>query len=128
MKPTKASSRNVERAPAPIYSTSEARANFAEALETAQVDCAVIGFERYGRTVAALAPIQAIYMLAGRAQDVPADVRRRIERNARNLVQDIQRFRAQPGDERVDGKALRPRARSSANGSPKTRSKRRPKS
>ena len=40
-----------------VYSTSEARATFAEALETAQVDNAVIGFDRYGRTIAALVPI-----------------------------------------------------------------------
>lgn len=67
---------------APVLSTSEARANFAEALETAQVDNAVIGFDRYGRTVAALVPVEAIYMLAGLGKHVDPDTRREIEEGA----------------------------------------------
>jgi hypothetical protein len=72
---------------APVYSTSEARANFAEAIETAQLDSAVIGFDRYGRTVAALVPIEAIYMLAGREDAIAPEVRNKIERGARSFVQ-----------------------------------------
>ena len=56
----KAASRARKPKGPPVLSTSEARANFAEALETAQVDNAVIGFDRYGRTVAALVPVEAI--------------------------------------------------------------------
>lgn len=119
---------NARAAPPLIYSTSEARANFAEALETAQLDCAVIGFERYGRTVAALAPIEAIYLLAGMGEKIAPDVRRSIERNARSLVQDIQRYATQPRDEKRDGKARHPRMRLSAKAGAKTKSKRRPKS
>lgn len=71
---------------APVYSTSEARANFAEALETAQVESAVIGFDRYGRTVAALVPIEAIYMLAGMGDQIDPAVRNRIARGVRSFV------------------------------------------
>ena len=66
----------------PVLSTSEARANFAEALETAQVDNAVIGFDRYGRTVAALVPVEAIYMLAGFGKHVDPATRKEIEQGA----------------------------------------------
>ena len=66
----------------PVLSTSEARANFAEALETAQVDNAVIGFDRYGRTVAALVPVEAIYMLAGLGKHVDPATRKEIEEGA----------------------------------------------
>lgn len=65
-----------------VLSTSEARANFAEALETAQVDNALIGFDRYGRTVAALVPVEAIYMLAGLGRLVDPTTRKQIEEGA----------------------------------------------
>lgn len=71
---------------APVYSTSEARANFAEALETTQLDSAVIGFDRYGRTVAALVPVEAIYMLAGLGGKIDAATRQKIDRAARAFV------------------------------------------
>jgi hypothetical protein len=74
---------------APVYSTSEARANFAEAVETAQVDGAVIGFDRYGRTVAALVPVEAVYMLAGLGGELDTDVRHRIERAAQLFVHNV---------------------------------------
>lgn len=72
-----------------VYSTSEARANFAEALEAARKEGAVIGFDRYGHTVAALVPLEAIYILAGRGDRISPLTRERIERGAKNLVQDI---------------------------------------
>jgi hypothetical protein len=78
----KAASRASKPKAAPVLSTSEARANFAEALETAQVDNAVIGFDRYGRTVAALVPVEAIYMLAGLGKHVDATTRKEIEDGA----------------------------------------------
>lgn len=72
-----------------VYSTSEARANFAEALETAQVDGAVIGFDRYGRTIAALVPVEAVYMLAGSGHMIAPSVREEIETGARLFVQSV---------------------------------------
>jgi hypothetical protein len=67
---------------AQIYSTSEARANFAEALETAQLQNTVIGFDRYGRPIAALVSIDAVRMLAGMDSVVEASVRDKIKRMA----------------------------------------------
>jgi hypothetical protein len=77
------------KARASVLSTSEARANFAEALETAQVDNAVIGFDRYGRTVAALVPVEAIYMLAGLGRLVDPATRREIEQAAKAFAQSV---------------------------------------
>ncbi len=72
-----------------VYSTSEARANFAEALETAQVDNAVIGFDRYGRTIAALVPVEAISMLAGKGHLIAPAVREEIESFSRQFIQSV---------------------------------------
>lgn len=81
----KKSARAVKKTPK-VLSTSQARANFAEALETAQIDKAVIGFDRYGRTVAALVPVEAVYMLGGQGRLVPAALRKQIARGAALLV------------------------------------------
>ncbi len=101
----------------PVLSTSEARANFAEALETAQVDNAVIGFDRYGRTVAALVPVEAIYMLAGLGKHVDAATRKEIEEGALAFAHNVpyrnmspERLAAAPkqksrGPSKVRGKA-----------------------
>lgn len=79
-----------------VLSTSEARANFAEALETAQVGGAVIGFDRYGRTIAALVPVEAVYMLAGLGHELSASVRAAIKRQAKVFVETVpSRVRAQ---------------------------------
>lgn len=72
-----------------VYSTSEARANFAEALETAQVDNAVIGFDRYGRTIAALVPVEAIFMLAGKGNMIAPGVREEIEAFSKQFVSSV---------------------------------------
>lgn len=74
---------------AQVLSTSEARANFAEVLETAHVDNAVIGFDRYGRTTAALVPVEAIYMLAGLGHLVPPATRREIEEGAALFARNV---------------------------------------
>jgi endonuclease YncB( thermonuclease family) len=73
----------------PVYSTSEARANFAEALETAQVESAVVGFDRYGRTVAALVPVEAVYILAGREDMVSPLQREAIIAGARQFIAEV---------------------------------------
>jgi len=83
----KAASRKAKTAP--VYSTSEARANFAETLETVQAESAVIGFDRYGRTVAALVPIEAVYMLAGLGSAIDADMRSRIQTLAREFAEQV---------------------------------------
>ena len=70
----------------PIYSTSEARANFAEALETVQIESSVIGFDRYGRPVAALVPVEAVYMLAEMGAQIDPAVRSKISRAARGFI------------------------------------------
>ena len=72
-----------------VYSTSEARANFAEALEMAQVDNAVIGFDRYGRTIAALVPVEAVYMLAGMGHMIAPNVREEIASFSKQFVQSV---------------------------------------
>jgi hypothetical protein len=77
------------RRKAQVYSTSEARANFAEALENAQVENAVIGFDRYGRTVAALVPVEAIYMLAGMGHMISPGVREEIANGSQQFVHNV---------------------------------------
>jgi len=78
----------VARAPKKqTISTSEARANFAEALGLAQEESTVIGFDRYGKLVAALVPIDAVRMLAGRGDVVAPAVRNKIERMSRVFLQ-----------------------------------------
>ena len=65
------------------FSTSEGRANFARALETTAEEKTIVGFARYSTPVAALAPIEAVRMLAGQAGDVDPAVRARIVRMAK---------------------------------------------
>ncbi len=78
-----------KRSKAKVLSTSEARANFADALETTQVDGAVIGFDRYGKTIAAMVPIEAIYIIAGYGHLVDAAKRAQIEREARDFAANV---------------------------------------
>jgi cyanophycinase-like exopeptidase len=66
-----------------MLSTSQARANFAEALGMAHEENTVIGFDRYGKLVAAVVPIDAVRMLAGRSNEVEPAVRSKIERMSR---------------------------------------------
>jgi hypothetical protein len=92
------------KAKAPVLSTSVARANFAEALETAQVDNAIIGFDRYGRTVAALVPVEAIYMLAGLGKLVDATTRKEIEQAAIAFAHNVPYRSMDPADIAVAAK------------------------
>ncbi len=68
-------------------STSQGRANFAAALQTVQKEKTVIGFDRYSQSVAALVPVEAVLMLAGRGATVEAGIRDKIERMARLFLQ-----------------------------------------
>jgi hypothetical protein len=98
-----------------VYSTSEARANFAEALETAQVDNAVIGFDRYGRTIAALVPVEAIYMLAGKGNMIAPSVRAEIESFSLQFIQSV--------PSRVSAPEPAPRAKRAKKAAPKKKAK-----
>jgi hypothetical protein len=106
-----------------VYSTSEARANFAEALETAQVDNAVIGFDRYGRTIAALVPVEAIYMLAGMGHMIAPGVREEIAGFSRQFVHSVPSRVSAP--ERAPRQARRKRAAKKAPAKKKAKAKRR---
>lgn len=81
-----------------VLSTSEARAHFADALETAQLGNAVIGFDRYGRTVAALVPVEAVYMLAGLGRLVPAATRKEIQAGATQFARNVPYTPRQPAE------------------------------
>jgi hypothetical protein len=100
----------VARAPKKqTISTSEARANFAEALGMAQEESTVIGFDRYGKLVAALVPIDAVRMLAGRGEDVTPAVRHKIERMSRVFLEAaLQRALQQPDALREERAAFEP--------------------
>ena len=115
----KAAARVIKKAR--VYSTSEARANFAEALESAQVDNAVIGFDRYGRTIAALVPVEAVYMLAGMGHMIAPGVREEIESFSRQFVQTV------PNRVGAVDEAPRParRRRAAKKAPPKSKAKRR---
>jgi len=67
-------------------STSKGRANLARALSTTEREKTIVGFDRYRRPVAALVPIDAVYMLAGQDGQVTPAVRDRIGRVARAFV------------------------------------------
>lgn len=98
----------VARAPKQqTISTSEARANFAEALGMAHEENTVIGFDRYGRLVAALVPIDAVRMLAGRSEEVEPSVRSKIERMSRIFLTAQATLRSAPAasEERADKSA-----------------------
>jgi hypothetical protein len=109
----KAASRGSRKAR--VYSTSEARANFAEALEAAQVDNAVIGFDRYGRTIAALVPVEAIYMLAGKGNMIAPSVREEIESFSLQFIQSVPSRVAAPEPE--------PRGKRAKKATPKKKAK-----
>jgi hypothetical protein len=49
----------------------------------------VIGFDRYGRTVAALVPVEAIYMLAGLGKFVDPATRKEIEEGAMAFAHNV---------------------------------------
>ena len=116
----KAASRATRKAR--VYSTSEARANFAEALETAQVDNAVIGFDRYGRTIAALVPVEAIYMLAGMGHMIAPSVREEIASFSQQFVKSV------PSRVTANESPRRKRAAKKAPAKKKAKAKRGPKS
>lgn len=100
-----------------VYSTTDGRQRFPDILQVTYGDKAVIGFDRYGRALGAVVPMEAVRMLAGLDSDVDEDIRSRIERAATALlaematngesdqalveVQEITEARRSPSGERV---------------------------
>lgn len=71
-----------------LYSTTEGRQRFPDLLQTIYGEKAIIGFDRYGRALGAVVPIEAVRMLAG-FSDVDDDIRRRIEKTAKSLLSEL---------------------------------------
>lgn len=69
-----------------LVSTTEGRARLPDLLQTSFGEKTVFGFERYGRAVGALVPMEAVRMLANLGEHVDADVRARIQRAAIKLL------------------------------------------
>ncbi|MBI1251476.1 MAG: hypothetical protein GC189_08395 [Alphaproteobacteria bacterium] len=69
-----------------VYSTSEGRAKFPDLLQSSFGDKKIIGFDRYGRIMGAVVPIEAVRMLAGLSDHVEEDTRSRIQKTARHLL------------------------------------------
>lgn len=74
-----------------VYSTTDGRQRFPDILQVSYGEKAVIGFDRYGRALGAVVPMEAVLMLAGKTQDVDEDVKLRIERAAQKLLQEVNR-------------------------------------
>ena len=70
-----------------LYSTTEGRQKFPDILQTSYGDKSVIGFGRYGRALGAVVPMEAVRVLAGFDDCVDEDVKRRIQRTARSLLE-----------------------------------------
>lgn len=86
MKAKSSTRRTSARAKARSFSTSHARANFAEKLDTTGRDKTIVIFDRYRKPIAALMPLDVLYMLAGQDGEVTVAVREKIVRAARLLV------------------------------------------
>lgn len=72
-----------------LISTTEGRQRFPDLLQTCFGDKAVIGFDRYGRALGAVVPMEAIRLLAGYDQSVDPRVRETIELTARALLSKV---------------------------------------
>lgn len=70
-------------------STSEVRKQLAAALRTVKQNKVLIGFGRYGACVALLAPVEAAFMLAGRASEVKPETRSKIKALAEAFAADL---------------------------------------
>jgi len=67
-----------------LFSTTEGRARLPDFLQMCFGEKAVIGFERYGRVVGAVVPIELVKIVAG--EEVDADTRARVRRSAQRLL------------------------------------------
>lgn len=72
-----------------IVSTSEGRQRFPDLLQTCFGDKAVIGFDRYGRALGAVVPMEAVRLLAGYDDSVDPHVRKTIAMTAEALLREV---------------------------------------
>ncbi len=73
-----------------MVSTSEMRKQLAAALRTVKQEKVLIGFGRYGACVAVLVPVEAAFILAGRAAEVRPELRSKIKAIAEAFAGDLQ--------------------------------------
>ncbi|HTQ13157.1 MAG TPA: hypothetical protein VMH86_04715 [Rhizomicrobium sp.] len=71
-----------------VYSSTEGRQKFPDFLQVTYGEKAIIGFDRYGRALGAIVPIEAVQMLAEDTH-VDDDMRRRIKRTAKSLLEEL---------------------------------------
>jgi len=72
-----------------VYSTTDGRQQLHDILQDTYGEKAVIGFDRYGRVLGAVVPMEAVVMLAGQQGQVDGDMQRRIQRAAQRLMQKV---------------------------------------
>ena len=72
-----------------LHSTTVGRQRFPDLLQRSFGEKSVIGFDRYGRALGAVVPMEAVCVLAGCAEQVDEDVRLRIERAAQSLLKRV---------------------------------------
>lgn len=72
-----------------VYSTTDGRQKFPDILQVTYGDKAVIGFDRYGRALGAVVPIEAVRMLAGWTGAVDERLRDHIGRAAIALLAEL---------------------------------------
>ena len=72
-----------------LLSTTEGRQRFPDLLQTCFGDKAVIGFDRYGRAMGAVVPMEAVRLLAGYRDAVDPHVRDTIASTAQSLLRQL---------------------------------------
>lgn len=72
-----------------LLSTTDGRQRFPDLLQTCFGDKAVIGFDRYGRALGAVVPMEAVRLLAGYDDCVDPHVRETIASTAQALLRKI---------------------------------------
>jgi hypothetical protein len=77
---------DAEQEQALIYSTTLGRMHFADFVQLASAEKRLFGFDRYGHTLAVLAPIEAVKILAGREDEMSPHIRAQIKRAALDLL------------------------------------------
>jgi hypothetical protein len=69
-----------------VYSTTEGRQRFPDILQEVFGEKSIAGFERYGRRLGALIPMEALLLLAGRGSMLDKETRIRIQNAASSLL------------------------------------------
>lgn len=97
-----------------VYSTTDGRQRFPDILQVTYGDKSVIGFDRYGRALGAVVPIEAVRILAGRHDAVDERLRDHIERAASALLAEL----GEPpkGDELVSPESVKAERQASSVG------------